>query len=195
MFLKNYLYLILFVFIGIGLNSCTNDNYEPTISKTTDFLTDVNPATGSYTYFSFKSGTVVASTEAKTSNWDFAIKFTTFIVNSGVSGPGAAGVIVKDGVFDAITEAPESGYLIDQTGNFAIKDGEWYDYNPVTHVFAPKAGKVFVFKTATGKFAKMEILSATPTDSNGNVVVPPTVPTKIKYAIRYAYQDLDTRKF
>lgn len=194
MYLKNILIAGLFIAMGIGLSSCEKD-YVPTEVKTTDILTDVNPQTGKYTYFSFKNGNVVAETEAQTANWDFGIKFTTFIVNSGVSGPGEGGVLIQSGVFDEILEAPETGYLTDETGNLAIKDGEWYDYNPQTHTFAPKAGKVFIFKTADGKYAKMELLSATPTDSNGNTVTPPTFPTKIKYTLRYVYQEGGSRKF
>lgn len=194
MILKNFLYLSLFFVLGFGMSSCEKE-YVPTVAKTTDILTDVNPQTGNFTYFSFKNGAVVANSEAQTTNWDFGIKFTTFNVNSGISGPGDAGVLIQTGVFDEILEAPETGYLEDQTGNLAIKDAEWYDYNPVNHTFAPKAGKVFIFRTADGKYAKMELLSAIPTDSNGNTVTPPTFPTKIKYTLRYAYQSDGSRKF
>jgi hypothetical protein len=52
-----------------------------------------------------------------------------------------------------------------------------------------------VFRTATNKYAKLEVLSADPADDNGNLVVPPTRPTKIKYRIRFAYQPDGTKKF
>jgi hypothetical protein len=191
---RNVLYSGIFFLMALFFISCVKED-TPAAVKSTSFLTDANPQTGKFSYFSFKTGLTIAESDVQTSEWDFGMKLTTFIVNSGISGPGNAGVIIQDGVFDEIAEAPESGYKIDQTGNLAIKDSEWYVYNSSTFTFSPIAGKVFIFRTGDGKYAKMEILSATPTDSNGNPVTPPTYPTKIKYAIRYAYQDNGTRKF
>jgi hypothetical protein len=142
---------------------------------------------GAFVLFSFEKGDVVSNTQLQSSDWDFGFKLISFTVNSGVSGPGNAGVIIQDGVFDNVKVAPAVGYKIDATGSPAIKD-EWYDYNSTTRSFTPKAGKVFIFRTGKGKFAKMEILKGDPTDDIGNIVVPPARPTKIKYTIRYVYQ-------
>jgi hypothetical protein len=109
-------------------------------------------------------------------------------VNSNASGPGDAAVIMQDGIFDNITQAPETGYAFDTTSTrLAIKDGTWYDYNGATRSFVPKAGKVFIFRTADNKYAKMEILEATYDPFVG------TVPDKINYKIRFVYQADGTR--
>ena len=149
---------------------------------------------GAFTLFSFETGTIVNNSLLQTTDWDFGLKLITFIVNSGVSGPGNAGVIIQDGVLDNVKNAPTTGYKTDAQGSLAIKD-EWYDYNSTTRSFTPKAGKVFIFKTAKGKYAKMEILKGDPTDDNGTVVVPPARPTKIKYTLRYVYQPNGTLVF
>ena len=149
---------------------------------------------GAFTLFSFETGTIVNNSLLQTTDWDFGLKLITFTVNSGVSGPGNAGVIIQDGVLDNVKNAPTSGYKTDAQGSLAIKD-EWYDYNSTTRSFTPKAGKVFIFKTAKGKYAKMEILKGDPTDDNGTVVVPPARPTKIKYTLRYVYQPNGTLVF
>lgn len=188
------LQMSIFVFTVLFFVSCDKE-VEPAPVKTTDLLTDANPQTGKYTYFSFKTGSTIAESEVQTAKWDFGLKLTTFNVNSGISGPGSAGVLIQNGIFDEMKEAPEGGYRVDQTGNPAIKSEDWGVYNSTSHTFAPIAGKVFIFKTSDGKYAKMEILSATPVDSNGNPVTPPTFPVKIKYAMRYVYQDNGTRTF
>ncbi|MEY3419879.1 MAG: hypothetical protein RIR48_159 [Bacteroidota bacterium] len=149
---------------------------------------------GAFVLFSFETGAAVSNTLTQSSDWDFGLKLITFTVNSGVSGPGNAGVIIQDGVLDNIKTAPGTGYKTDAQGSPAIKD-EWYDYNSTTRSFTPKAGKVFLFKTAKGKYAKMEILKGEPTDDNGTVVVPPARPTKIKYTLRYVYQPNGTANF
>lgn len=149
---------------------------------------------GAFTLFSFETGTIINNSLLQTTDWDFGLKLITFTVNSGVSGPGNAGVIIQDGVLDNVKNAPTTGYKTDAQGSLAIKD-EWYDYNSTTRSFTPKAGKVFIFKTAKGKYAKMEILKGDPTDDNGTVVVPPARPTKIKYTLRYVYQPNGTLVF
>jgi hypothetical protein len=149
---------------------------------------------GAFALFSFETGAIVSNSVVQSSDWDFGLKLITFSVNSGVSGPGNAGVIIQDGVLDNVKTAPTTGYKTDAQGSPAIKD-EWYTYESTTRSFTPKAGKVFIFKTAKGKYAKMEILKGEPTDDNGTVVVPPARPTKIKYTLRYVYQPNGTLVF
>ena len=168
----------------------------PASVATIDFLVNGSATQGNYDFFSFSNGARVAASDSNSTKWDFAMRFETFLVNSNASGPGKAGVQVLNIPFDNVTVAPESGYRYDTTAaSKAIKGTDWYIYNPTTRTFAPVAGKTFVFRTATNNFAKLEVLSADPADDNGNLVVPPTRPTKIKYKIRYAYQPSGKREF
>lgn len=168
----------------------------PASVATIDFLVNGSATQGNYDFFSFSNGARVAASDSNSTKWDFAMRFETFLVNSNASGPGKAGVQVLNTPFDNVTVAPESGYRYDTTAaSKAIKGTDWYIYNPTTRTFAPVAGKTFVFRTATNNFAKLEVLSADPADDNGNLVVPPTRPTKIKYKIRYAYQPSGKREF
>lgn len=175
--------------------SCKDDDTRVPAEVSQKEMLVSGSAAGPYTFFSFENGGLVASADSASSKWDFAMRFATMIVNSNASGPGGAGVKLMDGVFDSFTEAPATGYAYDTTAvQLGVKD-DWYTYNPVTRSFAPKAGKVFVFRTASGKYAKMEMLTANPTDDNGNAVVPPTRPTKIKYTFRAGYQRDGSRNF
>jgi hypothetical protein len=168
----------------IFFSSCKKDSVvanQPVKADTAIVVVNFNPS-GAYSFFSFKNGTV-ANTDSASNKWDFGLRLTTFIINSNSSGPGNAGVIMQDGLFDNITAAPTSGYAYDTaSAKLAIKDGSWYNYNITTHVFTPIPGKVFVFRTADNHYAKMEILQA-----NYEPFVGP-VPQKIDYKIRFAYQ-------
>lgn len=177
--------------------SCKKDDKPtPATVATIDFLVNGSATQGNYDFFSFSSGAKVAASDSISTKWDFAMRFETFIVNSNASGPGNAGVQVLNTPFDNVTSAPESGYKYDTTAaQKAIKGADWYIYNATTRSFAPIAGKTFVFRTATNNYAKLEVLSADPADDNGNLVVPPTRPTKIKYKIRYAFQASGKRDF
>lgn len=177
--------------------SCKKDSKQtPATVATIDFLVNGSATQGNHDFFSFSTGAKVAASDSNSTKWDFAMRFETFLVNSNASGPGNAGVQVLNAAFDAVKTAPESGYKVDTTvARRAIKGTDWYIYNSTTRTFAPIAGKTFVFRTATNNFAKLEILSADPADDNGNLVVPPTRPTKIKYKIRYAYQPNGKRDF
>jgi hypothetical protein len=112
-------------------------------------------------------------------------------VNSNASGPGNAGVIMQDGIYSAITSAPTTGYSYDTTATrLAIKDGSWYDYNSVTRSLTPKAGKVFIFKTADGlHYAKLQLLSVEYAPFVG------MVPTTLLYKFQYTYQPNGTTSF
>jgi hypothetical protein len=172
------------------------DSPVPAKVNTIDFLVNGSPSSGHYNFFSLANGAEVAATDSNSTKWDFAMRFETFIINSNASGPGRAGVQILNQPFDAVTAAPDAGYKYDTTATQkAIKGSEWYIYNASTRSFAPIAGKTFVFRTAANKYAKLEVLSADPADDAGNIVVPPTRPTKIKYKIRFAFQPDGSKGF
>jgi hypothetical protein len=175
--------------------SCKNEDTRVPAEVSQKEILVSGSATGSYSFYSFENGALLPASDSATNKWDFAMRFATIIVNSNASGPGSGGAKLLDGVFDSFTEAPADGYAYDTSAvKLAVKD-DWYTYNPVTRSFAPKAGKVFIFRTGAGKYAKLEMLTADPTDDNGNAVVPPTRPTKIKYKFRTGYQRDGSRNF
>jgi hypothetical protein len=182
--------IIAFVAGVFILTSCKKDNTpDPAVVEQKDFLVNGNPTGGNFNFFSFSQGQEVPLSDSASNKWDFAMRFEKIIVNSGVSGPGQAGAQVINTPFDLVKEAPSAAYKYDTTASqLAVKGNDWYTYNSQTRTFSPIAGRTFVFRTATNKYAKLEILSADPADDNGNPVVPPTRPTKIKYKIRIAYQ-------
>jgi hypothetical protein len=176
----------------IFLASCkknNNDVANQAVKADTAIVVVNFSSANPYSFFSFKNR-AVSNADSASSNWDFGLRLTTFLVNSHVSGPGNAGVIMQDGIFDNITTAPANGYAYDTAaGKLAIKDGSWYNYNITTHVFTPIPGKVFIFRTADNHYAKMEILEA-----NYEPFVGP-VPQKIDYKVRFAYQGNGTVNF
>lgn len=185
---RNVIFAVLMIVV---FASCKKDTTDPKPAEinTKDFLVNGDPSGGNYNFFSFANSAEINEADSSSSKWDFAIRFETFIVNSNASGPGNAGVQIINQPFDAITTAPANSYRYDTTvSQKAIKGADWYTYNPTTRSFSPIAGKTFVFRTAIGKYAKLEMISADPADDLGNLVIPPTRPTKIKYKIRVAYQ-------
>jgi len=131
-----------------------------------------------YTFFNFATGAIIANTDSASAKWDIGFRSTSIIFNSGTSGPGAAGVLVQKDIFDGVTVAPTSGYTTDnynkvtKTGTFAISTSPFVDGVTTTTnnwwlnsgtststIITPIAGRVFLIKTADGKYAKMEILS------------------------------------
>ena len=191
--MKKTLYVPVALVIAVSVISCTKDKTvtpSQPITKTKDITVNFS-STKPFTFFSFKDTIVVANTDSVSAKWDFALRLTTFLVNSNSSGPGNAGVIMQDGIYNNILLAPSSGYAYDTTASQrAIKDGSWYDYNPTTHSFVPKAGKVFIFRTGDGlHYAKMELLSADYVPFTG------PVPQQIIYKIRFTYQPDGSKSF
>jgi len=191
--MKNISFIAAALTLSIAIISCSKDDTVPPsqpVTKTKDITVSFSNAS-SFTLFSFKDTSVVANADSASAKWDIALRLTTFLVNSNSSGPGNAGVIVQDGLFDIVTTAPASGYAYDTSASKrAIKDGSWYDYNPTTRSFVPKAGKVFIFRTADGAhYAKMELLSA----NYGPFVGP--MPTQIIYKMRFTYQPDGSKNF
>ncbi|MRG44549.1 hypothetical protein GFS24_05460 [Chitinophaga sp. SYP-B3965] len=140
--------------------ACSKDDdtpAKPTIVSTTSTNIDADAAgTNKFTLFSLAENKVIANTDSATTKWDIGFRATTIIVNGGTSGPGSAAAQVLSGVYNDLNTAPETGYVTDATTK-AITG--WYNYNMDTHVISPVTGKFIVLKTATGKYAKLEITS------------------------------------
>ena len=142
-------------------------------------------------FFSFAEGEVIGTCDAmdslqneewrKRTDWDLAFHRQNVKSNSGVSGVGLGGILeYKQDVFDfdAVTEAPEDGYLID------VADSVIYDMsqmmagnieyahtgvNSVTKNWAvlvdmmsglwSYAQTAFIVRTADGKYAKIHLMN------------------------------------
>ena len=125
------------------------------------------PISGTFTKFDFDTG---METESET-DWDIAFRASDIIVNGGASmgttdeptRNGDAGVYIVTGTMADVTEVDVSLFTQDSGNGYAIMSGSgngWYTYaGPPTFLITPTAGRILVFKTADGKFAKVEILS------------------------------------
>ena len=158
---------------------------------------------GTTTYYSLVDNKVIASTDAASTKWDIALSSTKILVNSGTSGPGLGGAFVYVGLFDALKTIPaDSNFATDNAiaASYAVPLGSgkaWYTYDGLTTLISPIAGRVLVIRTATGKFAKIEILNY----YKGGVTLPATASVNDKlfkqryYTFRYAYQPNGAKTF
>ncbi|MFI1771211.1 HmuY family protein [Thalassobellus citreus] len=164
------------VALFIGFSSC-NDDDTPTIldieSKTISNLHapqsggQGQPVSGAFTKFNFETG----ETTTSETDWDIAFRGTSIIVNGGVSlettdepdRTGNAAVYIANGTIASINEVDTSLFTQDSDTGYAITTGSgngWYTYaGPPTHLISPTPGKILVFKTNKGLYAKVEILS------------------------------------
>lgn len=127
-----------------------------------------------YTYFSFSEGdTVEVTNPATDTNWDigFGVANTYYsglITNGGVSGSGNGGAIsYKDTLYSEVTEVPAEIFAQDVMTDGALapaiplgSDNSWYHYDSAdTHRILPTSRHALIVKTATGQYAKVQILS------------------------------------
>jgi hypothetical protein len=158
---------------------------------------------GTTTYYSLVDNKIIASTDAASTKWDIAFSSTKILVNSGTSGPGLGGAFVFKGLFDDLKTIPaDSTFATDNAtaASYAIPLGSgkaWYTYDGLTTLVSPIAGRVLVIKTATGKYAKIEILNY----YKGGVTLASTASVNDKlfkqryYTFRYAYQPNGSKTF
>lgn len=129
---------------------------DPTTGR--DPQTGAPIATNRYTLFSLRENRIVLGYNAESradsasTQWDIGFRGTSLIVNGGQSGPGQGGAVLVSGLLDEVTEAPAAGY------GDAVP-GDWFAYNPQTHVVSPTPGRVIVVRTANGQYAKLRVLS------------------------------------
>ncbi|MEY4812080.1 MAG: hypothetical protein RLZZ462_953 [Bacteroidota bacterium] len=202
--------------LSIALVACTKD--EETIVVPVSAITvkdlaadtvtglglDGRPkSAGTTTYYSLVDNKEVASTDAASTKWDIAFSSTKILINGGTSGPGIGGAFVYVGLFDALKTIPADSNFATDNANaaaFAIPLGSgkaWYTYDGLTTLVSPIAGRVLVIRTATGKFAKIEIISY----YKGGVTLPASASVNDKlfkqryYTFRYAYQPNGSKTF
>ena len=125
------------------------------------------PISGEFTKFDFSSGSITNSEN----DWDIAFRGTSIIVNGGdslgtadePSRTGNAATYIASGTLGSITQIDTNLLKQDSTDGYAIATGSgngWYTYaGPPTYLINPTPGKILVFRTSDGKYAKVEILS------------------------------------
>ncbi|MFQ3574912.1 MAG: HmuY family protein [Cytophagales bacterium] len=157
------------------------------------------------TFFSLRENKIISSEDSNSTKWDIAFMGANIYVNGGTSGPGNAAAKIINGIFDEIKETTKDGFSTDNSPALAIPSGSgngWYDYTGSTrtpnHVLLPIAGKVLVFRTADGKFAKLEIISyyqGNPNTGSSTFINSETRPPARYYTFRYVLQNDGSAKF
>lgn len=142
-------------------------------------------------YFSFVSNNTVDSGQKKTANWDvtFSNIYNSYVtINSGtnVISPGYGGsaqgaLYIVNKPFDSVKTVPAIADV--NVNGSAGMDGYpsaswpgWYQYNPTTHILTTMQAKTLVIKTASGKYAKLGMVSL----YKGNPASP-TISTPVPY--------------
>ncbi|MEO5647923.1 MAG: HmuY family protein [Chitinophagaceae bacterium] len=157
---------------------------------------------GRYTFFSLENNSVISNSDSATNKWDIAFRGTTIITNSGNSGPANGGGFVYTGTFESLSSIPgDSTIRIDNAPSaYAITSGSgkgWYTYNPVANLITPIPGRILVIRTATGKYAKVEILNyykngVTPAATESDDI---KLRNQRYYKFRFIYQANGTKAF
>lgn len=178
--------------------SCSKKDETGTVVLTTTQSKNLSgEGTGNhYTFFSIERNEVVALADSNTTKWDIAVRSTNIITNSGTSGPGAGGAYVqKATTFDNFKTIPtDSVFRTDASTALAIKTGSgngWYNYDFNTNLISPIPGNILVIRTATGKYAKVEILSY----YKDAPATPSATDVSRFYTFRFVYQSNGTKTF
>lgn len=208
------------------LTACKKDDAAPSIDKTNDGsfkvftegkvttvqnlmadtiigLTPIGQpyGTNKFTFFSLENNAVISSSDSATTKWDVAFRGTTILTNAGSSGLGNGGAFVQIGTFDAITSvSADSTFKTDAAPVYAITTGSgkgWYNYDGPNNLVTPMPGRVIIIRTATGKYAKLEITNyykkgITPAASATDDV---KLRSQRYYAFRFTYQPNGTKTF
>ncbi len=154
-----------------------------------------------FTFFSLENNVLVASSDSASNRWDIAFRGTTILTNSGNSGPGTGGAFVQIGTFNALPAVPtDSVFKTDAAPVYAITTGSgkgWYNYDGANNLITPLPGRVLVIRTASGKYAKLEITNyykkgVTPVASASDNE---KLHGQRFYAFRYTFQANGTKTF
>ena len=202
----------------ISLASCSKEtntatsNNTPTSSVTVNnFAADtiiglttqgIPYGAGKYSFYSIETNKVVASTDSATTKWDLGFRGTSIIINGGSSGPGLGGGFVYVGLYNDLARIPaDSTFKVDNAPTaYAITSGSnkgWYVYDGINNLISPIPGRVLVIRTASGKYAKVEILNyykggVTPSASASDAI---KLNEQRYYTFRFTFQPNGTTNF
>ena len=212
---KNFTKIAMGLLLSIALVACTKKEEIIVVPVSAFTMKDLPADTvtslgadgrpqyaGSITYYSLVDNKIVPKTDSATTKWDIAFSSLKILINGGTSGPGLGGAFVHIGSFDALkTISSDSTFAVDNSNasKFAIPQNSsgWYIYNGLTNLVTPAAGRILVIRTATGKYAKIEILNY----YKGGVTPDPAASNFDKltkqrfYTFRYAYQPNGSKVF
>lgn len=213
--MKTNLIALTVISAALFLTSCDKDEVPAPVTVQTKSVSNLPADTilgltsmgqpygsGKYTLYSLENNKVIDNTDSATTKWDIGFRGTTIITNGGTGGPGVGGAFVYVGTYsDLATISTDSTFRIDNAPtSYAIKTGSgngWYSYNGATQLITPIPGRVMVVRTATGKYAKIEILNY----YKGGVTPDATASDNDKltkqrfYTFRYTYQADGSKKF
>ncbi|GGH70562.1 hypothetical protein HNQ91_003045 [Filimonas zeae] len=126
-------------------------------------------------YFNLDSGKAVTITDADkaTTKWDLAftgpynsevyVNYGGYQYNPGYGGPGKGAVLQIEKPYQEVTTAPSdadfSKTTLTKIGWESGSNGGWFFYSMDNHIAVPIKNRTFVIRTATGKYAKLELLN------------------------------------
>ena len=138
---------------------------DGTVTTTVDATHNVD-----WHYLDLETGLAVTTdVPSPDTRWDLAFQRFKILSNGGVSGPGGAAVAVLSEPFDALTRAPETGYVLDAPDGETDRDtdndsafvngvDDWYAYEETTHLLTPRTDRVYVVRTSEGGYFKVQLV-------------------------------------
>lgn len=207
---------VAFSFLAAGMVACEKDNGDENVKAevkvvanfAADTVTGFSPTgrpigSGRFTYFSLRENRIITGDDTLTNKWDIAIREFYIKVNGGTSarGGGNGAAFIANSTFETYTSIPatETAWQQDNAPAYAINPapGNWYTYNPSTFLALPVPGKIFVIRTADGRFAKMEITSLYRDGITPDVSLSPAQKAlrQFFYQFRFAFQANGSRNF
>lgn len=126
-------------------------------------------------YFNLDSGKAVTISEADkaTTKWDLAftgpynsevyVNYGGYEYNPGYGGPGKGAVVQIEKPYAQVNNAPSdaefSKSLLTKIGWESGSNGGWFFYSMDNHIAVPIKNRTFTIRTASGKYAKLELLN------------------------------------
>ncbi|MFT3824974.1 MAG: HmuY family protein [Chitinophagaceae bacterium] len=160
-------------------NGITDDGFSTVI---TDLVGDTSASmsqggAGAFKslYFSFTTNDKIeiSSGEQTTVKWDLAftgpynseiyVNYGGYQYNPGYGGAGKGAVVVADKPYSLVDAAPADAVFessgITKIGWDAGDGRGWFFYSLNNHICVPVKNRTFILRTATGKYAKLEVIN------------------------------------
>ena len=169
--MRTYLLIALAIATSIFTSCEKDDNVIPANTVVIDAS-----SYDKWVYFSFEAGSTVEIPDYKTSMaWDLGFHRFDVRVNGGTSGPGQGGTFATGETdFNAVTTAPVVGYALNDSISIAVDISSmppvmetvpgdtvlatWITmHNGMAGPEYHYSNEVFVVKTASGKYAKIQL--------------------------------------